>query len=56
MNNHNGAAGNELKFQSSDPISFPDWREFNLLFDVDIENLPLKKNDGETEDLMLFFL
>ena len=34
---------NELEFQFRDPSSFPGWGGNNLLFDVDIVNLPLKK-------------
>ena len=34
---------NELEFQFSDPSSFPGSGGNNLLFDVDIVNLPLKK-------------
>ena len=45
---YNGLVVNELKLQCSDPSSFPVWEEFNLLFDVDIVNLPLKENGGET--------
>ena len=34
---------NELEFQFRDPSSFPGWGGNNLLFDVDIVNLSLKK-------------
>ena len=34
---------NELEFQFRDPSSFPGWGGNNLLFDVDIVNLTLKK-------------
>ena len=34
---------NELEFQFSDPSSFPGSGGNNLLFDVDMVNLPLKK-------------
>ena len=46
----------DTEFHCSDSSSFPEWGEFNLLFDVDIVNLPLKNNGGETEGLMILFL
>ena len=56
MNNYNGAVVNELQFQFGDLNSFPERGEFNLLFNVDIVILLLKKNDGETKGLMSLFL
>ena len=51
-----GVVINELEFQSNDSNLFPGWGEYDLLFDLDIVNLRLKNNGGETEDLMLLFL
>ena len=55
-NNDNDIVVNDLEFQCSDPDSFSEWGEFHLLFDVDIVNLSLKSNGGETKGLMLLFL
>ena len=54
--NNNAVVGNELESQCNNLRSFLRWGEFNLLFNVDIVNLPLKNNGGETESLMLLFL
>ena len=43
MNNYNGVVVNELQFQFGDLNSFPERGEFNLLFNVDIVILLLKK-------------
>ena len=42
--NYNGVVVDELEF----PGLFPEWGDFNLLFNVDKMNLPLKNNGGET--------
>ena len=41
-------------FPTSDPISFLGSGEYNLLFNVYIVKLLLKKNGGETEGLIFF--
>ena len=53
-NNDNGVVVTD--FQWSNPSLFPDWGMFSLLFNVDIVNLPLKNDDGDTEGLILLFL
>ena len=39
---NNSVVVDELVFQSNDQTSFPEWGEYNLLFDVNTVNLPLK--------------
>ena len=55
-NNDNGVVVNDTDFQWSNQSLFPEWGALSLLFDVDIVNLPLKNNEGDTEGLMLLFL
>ena len=55
-NNDNGVVVNDTDFQWSNQSLFPEWGAFSLLFDVDLVNLPLKNNEGDTEGLMLLFL
>ena len=54
---HNGVVVNTSDFHSSNGRSFPGRREYNLLFNVDIVSLLLKKQwgEGETEGLNLLF-
>ena len=42
-----------VEFYFSGTSSFLGWREYDLLFDIDIVNLLLKNKWGEIEGLML---
>ena len=48
---HNGILVHTSEFQPSDPRSFPEWEEYDLLFNVDIVNLLLKNNGGRDRRL-----
>ena len=52
----NDVVVNPSESQSSDPKSFPGRGDYDFLFNVDIVNLPLKNNGGETAGLILLFL
>ena len=54
MDDNDGVVVNTSEFQTSRPRSSPGRGEYDLLFNVDIVNLLLKKQwGGESEDLIL---
>ena len=46
---HNGVVVNKPEFKSSRSRSFPGWGEYDLLFNVNIVNLLLKKTMEERQ-------
>ena len=54
MDDNDGVVVNTSEFQTSWPRSFPGRGEYDLLFNVDIVNLLLKKQWGRRPNFLIF--